>query len=66
MPLEQEVVITLFTDWPFTNFGPSKFQLNDVAPVILWVKGARTSILETRLRRDCSRCPGVYGMVAPG
>ena len=55
---------TLFTERPFTNFGASRFQLNEVDPVVNQVEGARTSILRTRLRRRCPRCPGVYGMVA--
>lgn len=51
----------LFPAPPFTGFGPNAFDLPP--PSLQAVRGRRASILRDRVREQCPRHPGVYGMI---
>lgn len=53
----------LFSRFAFTGFGPSA--LPPDPPALCAVEAKRPSRLRDKLRRDCPKQPGVYGMVDP-
>ena len=52
----------LFAGRAFTHFGPARLDSGPDPPVY-HVQGRRVGELRSHVRRDCPRCPGVYGMV---
>jgi excinuclease ABC subunit C len=56
-------VSSLFPDGSFAGFGPSRLNPWPKPPGVQQVEGRRTSQLRARLRQECPRSPGVYGMV---
>ncbi len=51
----------LFARHVFTGFGPNQL-FRDTMPAAVAVPGRRPSRLRERVRADCPRLPGVYGM----
>ncbi|OAI46958.1 hypothetical protein AYO44_01915 [Planctomycetaceae bacterium SCGC AG-212-F19] len=53
----------LFSAEPFTGFGINRLNPYAKPGSGCGVEGRRSSQLKARLREQCPRCPGVYGMV---
>ena len=53
---------SLFASRAFTSFGPSALAV--APPVLYQVHGRRPSTLRAKVRQECPRRPGVYGMVS--
>jgi excinuclease ABC subunit C len=53
----------LFIRQAFTGFGPLSLRPGMQPPVLHTVRARRPSRLRVFVRRDCPRCPGVYGMI---
>jgi excinuclease ABC subunit C len=53
----------LFTAPAFVDFGPCQLALTAAPPPVRRVEGDRAGRLRARLREECPRCPGVYGML---
>jgi excinuclease ABC subunit C len=54
---------SLFSRPAFTGFGPSGLDPLPSPPVVYQVRARRVAALRSRVRTECPRCPGVYGMV---
>lgn len=52
----------LFAQQIFAGFGPLAFAPH-TEPQLHLIRGSRPSRLRARMRRDCPRLPGVYGMI---
>jgi excinuclease ABC subunit C len=53
----------LFSRPAFTGFGPDGLAPSLPPPSLFQVRARRASSLRRRVRAECPRCPGVYGMV---
>jgi excinuclease ABC subunit C len=53
----------LFSAEAFLSFGPDELQPGRTAPPLARIEGQRPSALRSRVRLDCPRRPGVYGML---
>lgn len=53
----------LFHSQGFMGFGQSRLAVPGPAPSLGLVQGDRPGRLKVRVRRECPRCPGVYGMI---
>jgi excinuclease ABC subunit C len=53
----------LFPRPPFTGFGPDGLAPTLPPPPLHQVRAGRVSRLRQRVREECPRCPGVYGMI---
>jgi excinuclease ABC subunit C len=53
---------SLFTSRAFTSFGPSALAV--APPVLYQVHGRRPATLRAKVRQECPRRPGVYGMLS--
>ena len=53
----------LFSRPAFTGFGPDGLAPSLPPPPLFQVRARRASSLRRRLRAECPRCPGVYGMI---
>ena len=51
----------LFARHVFTGFGPNRL-FPEATPAVTAIHGQRTSRMRDRVRKDCPRLPGVYGM----
>lgn len=53
----------LFSPQAFAGFGPDRLHLVEEGPRLTRIESGRPSGLRSRVRLDCPRRPGVYGMV---
>jgi len=53
----------LFNSQGFTGFGQSRLAAPGPAPFLGLVQGDRPGRLKVRVKRECPRSPGVYGMI---
>ncbi len=53
----------LFHSEGFTGFGPSRLAPPGPAPSLGLIQGDRPGRLKVRIKRECPRGPGVYGMI---
>ena len=53
----------LFSSRSFSGFGPAGLVVPGHSPTLSCVSGRRPAALRSRVRQECPRCPGVYGMV---
>ena len=57
------VVGGLFSNRTFSSFGPSNLSPTSEPPALQLIDGRRPSTLRGKVRNECPRRPGVYGMV---
>jgi excinuclease ABC subunit C len=55
--------VSLFSAEPFAGFGPNRLNPFATPASGARIRGRRSSQLKARLREECPRHPGVYGMV---
>src|SRR5262249_17722846 len=53
----------LFSPEAFVTFGPDELRPGRGAPLLVRIEGQRPSALRSRVRLDCPRRPGAYGML---
>ncbi len=53
----------LFSNTRFTGFGPCRLSPPGAQPRLYQIHGQRPGVLRSQLREQCSRQPGVYGML---
>jgi excinuclease ABC subunit C len=56
-------VAGLFSELAFAGFGPNRLDPASASPPAYQVHGRRASALRQRVREECPRRPGVYGML---
>ena len=63
METERIAVQRLYNDEQFAGFGLSRLSSSPQPPSLRLIQGSRPGRLKAQLRKECPRCPGVYGMV---